>query len=325
MRFLNLIKSYFMTHPWQTAIVILLIVWMIIVRFVNYYRLEAEFVRIGGTLATHDELKSGETIDDLLDAKHFAAFSALVYPREVNGAPVPPAEDPRLEQWSQITSQWRRLDDLSAFPTQPKDSTRSQAIFDGDLVYDVWIRERQGKPTQIALAFRGTHTWGDWWSNLKWFSRWTFLGWDQYDLTRTVIDYVEGDFLRDNPDLSKNGAPEIIVAGHSLGGGLAHQAAYASKTVKRVYAFNGSAVTGFYSVDKTERDAVVKGMRIYRVGERGEVLAYLRAFMRLIYPVVERNPKILEVTYNFGKGNLIRQHSIDELTDRLLTYHPDTD
>ena len=166
--------------------------------------------------------------------------------------------------------------------------------------------------------FRGTYLLNDWWSNLRWITNWFQFGWDQYDLTRAVANYVDTDLINDTPELQGNGEPEIIAVGHSLGGGLAQQAGYASEKINRVYSFNGSAVTGFYSANKSNRTReVLSTKRIYRIGERGEVLAIFRNIMRTIYPVLEKNPKIVEVTYNFGEFGLIRNHSISDLACAL--------
>jgi hypothetical protein len=42
-------------------------------------------------------------------------------------------------------------------------------------------------------------------------------------------------------------------------------------------------VTGYYSVDPRNRDENVKGLRMERIYEHGEILAYARYVMRQIY------------------------------------------
>ena len=197
-------------------------------------------------------------------------------------------------------------------PSRPKGEDGAQTRFDGDLVYGVWKRTRSDGRKQVALVFRGTHTWGDWWSNARWITKWVpFTGWDQYDLARTVANHVTTELTKEGQALAEFKDAEFIVAGHSLGGGQAHQAGYAANAIKRVYSFNGSSVTGFYSVEKVQRDQNKEGMRVYRIGERGEILAILRGIMRVIYPVVEKNPKIVEVTYNFSTfANTVNPHTL---------------
>ena len=55
------------------------------------------------------------------------------------------------------------------------------------------------------------------------------------------------------------GPTQITAVGHSLGGGLAQLAAYSDPRIRRVYAFDPSMVTGYYSVDPLHRDQNVKG------------------------------------------------------------------
>ena len=319
MNLFSRIRNFFSNHWLGSSIIAFLIVWMIGVRFYNYANLESGYARISGILESVEELRSGATADYLLAASDFASMSALVYLDESNGGAI----NSRLAEdgidLSDSLEGWTEIELPASLPMKPDDFDNDQAWLDGELVYSIWIRELDDKKAEVALVFRGTHTWGDWWSNLRWFTRFLSFGWDQYDLTRTVARHVEKNVKTLHPALSGKESVEIIAAGHSLGGGLAQQAGYAAESIKRVYSFNGSSVTGHYSViGDVEKSK--EGMRIYRVGERGEVLAYLRAFMRLIYPVVERNPKIVEVTYNFGSGNLIKQHSMAELAKALQDF-----
>ena len=39
---------------------------------------------------------------------------------------------------------------------------------------------------------------------------------------------------------------------------------------------------------------------------------------RVVYPVTERDPHIVEVTYNFNRGNAVGQHSIQKLACALI-------
>lgn len=299
-------------HPYQSAFLLVAILWLLGVRTYNILTLEKGYSRIAGLLESVDDLKNGTTASELYDAKYFAAMSAEVYRLPHNG-------DAKTEQSAcnlgEILSDWTLLPPSDTDPTRPDDTERDQARWDGQLVYGVWYRSVGPEKVQIALVFRGTHTWGDWWSNAHWITQYLSSGWDQYDLTRSLANHVVNNVLSDHPELQALGEPEFIAAGHSLGGGLAQQAGYANSRIKRVYSFNGSSVTGFYDVP--DRDQTKIGMRIYRIGERGEVLSLLRTFMKIIYPVVEKNPKIVEATYNFGTLGLVSQHSIDDLACAL--------
>lgn len=299
-------------HPYQSAFLLFAVVWLLGVRTYNILTLEKGYSRIAGLLESVEDLKNGTTASDLYDARFFAAMSAEVYR-------LPHKGDAKTEQSAcnlgEILSDWKLLPPSDTDPTRPDGNDRDQARWDGQLVYGVWYRSVGPEKVQIALVFRGTHTWGDWWSNAHWITKYLSSGWDQYDLTRTLANHIVDNVMTEYPELQALGDPEFIAAGHSLGGGLAQQAGYANSRIKRVYSFNGSSVTGFYDVP--DRNETKIGMRIYRISERGEILSLLRTFMKIIYPVVEKNPKIVEATYNFGTFGLVTQHSIDDLACAL--------
>ena len=313
MPILRAIMSAVRRRPISSALFVLIIVWLAFVRVYNVLRLEPGYARISGLLESTRDLQSGTTAAELLEAKHFAAMSAEVYrlahiaDSKTDAAPC---------DLKKVLSGWTLLPHSADLPDKPSKDERSKASWDGDLVYGIWHRRLPSGKVQFALVFRGTHTWGDWWSNARWVTKHLNMGWDQYDLARRVATYVSKDLLDKKPELLGDGPPEIIAAGHSLGGGLAQQAGYASPAIRRVYSFNGSSVTGFYDV--TEREKNKRGMRIYRISERGEVLALLRGLMKIVYPVVERDPKIVQASYNFGTLGLISQHSMDDLACALI-------
>ena len=104
-----------------------------------------------------------------------------------------------------------------------------------------------------VVAFRGTvgGNKGDWESNFHWILR-AFPIYDQYDQVR---DHV-GDFIGhiESDPCYRRGPTQITAVGHSLGGGLAQLAAYSDPRIRRVYAFDPSMVTGYYSVDPSNRE-----------------------------------------------------------------------
>jgi pimeloyl-ACP methyl ester carboxylesterase len=109
----------------------------------------------------------------------------------------------------------------------------------------------------------------------------------------------------------------MLTAGHSLGGGLAQQAAYAHPEIKYVVAFDPSPVTGFRSVPEPSRTVNRQGIIIDRVYERGEILAYIRTFLRKILPLSLKDPTITEVRFNVTQGDPIKQHSMVKLARGL--------
>lgn len=188
---------------------------------------------------------------------------------------------------------------------------------------EVWYnRERN----TLAIAFGGTvfDSGKDWLSNLRW-----FVPGDRNDeytaLVRRFIPALRDKFieLKGQPDNAALSSATLVSTGHSLGGGLAQQFAYALDPddrlprVSTVYAFNPSPVTGYYSVDDAVRDANSRNLKIERIYERGEILASLRSVLRVFYPLSASNPAISEVRYNlFWKpqaitvGGAVRQHSM---------------
>ena len=113
---------------------------------------------------------------------------------------------------------------------------------------------------------------------------------------------------------------QLVSVGHSLGGGLAQEMAYALPDkpnvprITKVYAFNSSPVTGFYSVPAEQRDINTKTLNIYRIFEHGEILAYVRLLSSYIIPPSAIDPAISEIRYNFDPSwNIIDNHSMGKL------------
>ena len=116
----------------------------------------------------------------------------------------------------------------------------------------------------------------------------------------------------------------LFATGHSLGGALAQQFAYAlpqSPVVPRVQAvvaFDPPPVSGYYSVDPAQRRANERNLAIDRVFERGEALAPLRSLINLIYPPPAEHPTVRSVRYQlFYTLNPLPRHSMGKLACRL--------
>lgn len=180
----------------------------------------------------------------------------------------------------------------------------------------VWLQNR-AVCTEAVVAFRGTvgGSEGDWVSNLHWLTR-NLPVYDQYDQVR---DHV-GDFLAklDGQPCYRPGPTLIVAVGHSLGGGLAQLASYADKNVRRVYAFDPSMVTGFYSSKLEGRDHNVVGHRTERVYEHGEILAYPRLLLRQFTPPTPCDPRIVTVRFDILHGNGFTQHGLTPFATALL-------
>jgi hypothetical protein len=210
-----------------------------------------------------------------------------------------------------------------------------------DLYVTVWERKSSNRTT-VVVAFKGTDfwSWQDWNSNLRWFTRLIPGNIDQYD---EVVDDFGPAFIKaykEHVAISQEKDTDVIYAtGHSLGGGLAQQFAYALPLndpqappservprVSRVYAFDPSPVTGYYSVPEHIRDVnelglpnEAKGLEIGRILEKGEILSYLRGIVSLVYFPSGKDPAIEGVRFNlFPSLNPIESHSIDELACKLF-------
>lgn len=181
------------------------------------------------------------------------------------------------------------------------------------LRFSVYFRdEGAARPVTVGVAFRGTDftSWTDWHSNL----RWVLPGRDQYDVvaeaTKSVIADSKDEIAR---RLGRTVTDwHIVATGHSLGGGLAQLFAYKSDEVRGAVVFDPSPVTGFHSC--VTDDEVNCNVPIWRVYERKEVLAYLRAFTRLFYPLSEN---ITELEFDLLGGNIVANHSMPRFYSQL--------
>lgn len=188
---------------------------------------------------------------------------------------------------------------------------------------EVWSNASTNK---IAVAFGGTvaRNIKDWESDLRWFIHFKQ---DQY----SVIVQTFGDAFVDAYLKRKSTAncrfpdhPQVFSTGHSLGGGLAQDFAYSLPEnagvprVTKVFAFDPSPVTGFYSVEESLRTFNSHGLLIDRIYERGEILAYARSIINFFYKPSAVNAEIRQLRFNlFPTHNPFAGHSIAELALKL--------
>jgi pimeloyl-ACP methyl ester carboxylesterase len=233
-----------------------------------------------------------------------------------------PADDRRAAQW---LHEWRYLWSCDGpEECRVRMAGRNEPV--GGLGVQIWARKGLRCP-EVVIAFRGTMggNKGDWESNFHWILR-SFPIYDQYDQVRDHI----GDFIAhiERDPCYRQGITQITTVGHSLGGGLAQLAAYSDWRIRRVYAFDPSMVTGFYSVDPPNRDRNVQGQRIERVYEMGEVLAYGRLIMLHTIPLSPCNPRVVSVRFHVFHGAPIALHSLTDLDNGLIEaargYEPET-
>ena len=176
------------------------------------------------------------------------------------------------------------------------------------LQYQMWARRDCG---EVAIAFRGTDrgSLGDWLSNFHGVMRVLKLP-DQYEQVQWAIDRI----VRMARSVCGKSAA-IVTVGHSLGGGLAQQAAYMTNDIRRVYAFDPSFITGWYD-EHTRR--LVKGLTIDRVYEHGEILAYARFVIRRLVPETVCDPLVRGFRVDLIHGQPIFQHSMEELASEFI-------
>lgn len=238
-----------------------------------------------------------------------------------------PAEDCGPNQAIPMPAGWIRWDN---FPSKALSvEMRRRGLF-------LLVVERESAPREIVVVFEGTNftELPDWTANLRWFLRFIPGFEDQYTLTAkkvaeefyTQLSSTPSNYVLD-PNIDTlyhpSGDPvRIVSTGHSLGGGLAQHFAYTFKQVpptakgprvSEVFAFDPSPVTGWFSTSDPPRSHNAHGLRINRIFEHGEVLAYIRLFTSRLSSYTE-HPSVWEYRYNFDpKANIIRNHSMRSL------------
>ena len=188
---------------------------------------------------------------------------------------------------------------------------------------EVW--SQPGARPRVAVAFGGTEfkNLKDWMSNLRWFIP---IRNDEYtqivkQIAPAFVDAFAGRAAQPAWAYLKDAT--VSSTGHSLGGGLAQQFAYAlplraPRRVTQVFAFDPSPVTGFYSVAAEVRDVNKTGLLIDRIYERDEILASVRSVLAVVYPPSAADPSLRGVRFNaFDTRNPLSGHSIAELACRL--------
>lgn len=156
---------------------------------------------------------------------------------------------------------------------------------------EVWSNEASNT---VIVAFGGTASMKDIGANARWF--WPFGDPDAYE---TLTDSYVPAFIAayqarvSRPDGVWLKGARVVSTGHSLGGGLAQRFAYSLVPhsdvpgVKEVYGFNPSPVSGKRGIkDFSER---AKDLKIYRIYNRGEILAGVRSILQWGNPGNERN------------------------------------
>jgi len=252
---------------------------------------------------------SGETLQDWKSVAEaaklhwpyaWAALAAYQDSHDPHRKPLQTSADcpePHVFLRSQGWELWDRLPLLSQQEDEipPEMRPVAQAMRDAHLRAEVWAHRGRG---EVVVAFGGTavSSLEDWKSNAHWLLQPLGIR-DAYDvLSDSFIPAFKQEYLRRSA-LAGGGwlkNARVIPVGHSLGGGLAQRLAYslwyekALPAAKEVYAFNPSPVSGKRSTADYGRqpkaEQPYKGLVIYRVYNRGEILASLRSVLQLGNP-----------------------------------------
>lgn len=185
---------------------------------------------------------------------------------------------------------------------------------------EVWEKTREDQPSILAVTSGGTvfNNQKDWWSNFRWFLP------THRDAYSDVVHSFAPAFVEEFIKTGHAASIELVSTGHSLGGGLAQQFAYAHcltdqvPRVSKVYAFDPSPVTGFFRVKRSVRNVNRKGLKIQRIFERGEILAIVRSMTSVLWKPSAHAPVIRGVRYFlFFAWNPIVGHSMTRLAVRM--------
>lgn len=204
----------------------------------------------------------------------------------------------------------------------PRDESLKTEIEKYHLRVEVWSKQ---SPPQVAVAFGGTvfDNRNDWRANLRWFLP---KHDDQYTLVVKRLGPAFTEELKRRVAQGEWGGarPAIVATGHSLGGGLAQQFAYALPLdrevpkVSMVYAFHPSPVTGYFSVEQATREENAKDLKIERIYERGEILAVLRSLQSVFFKPSEKEPVITGYRYSVvHKADPVQDHSLGKFACAL--------
>lgn len=179
------------------------------------------------------------------------------------------------------------------------------------------FRSTHRERPELVLAFPGMDLskFSDWWAALRWITRHVPALDDKFRQVRantgTLIAWLRDRYGSHN---------RLIAVGHSLGGGLAQQAAYATGGFDEVLAFNPTFVTGWFETANEEiRRANAKNLHIFRVYEDGEVLAFLWQIVESFFPLARPpNPRVTRIRTHFYSGFApFQKHKIVEMSNSL--------
>ena len=156
---------------------------------------------------------------------------------------------------------------------------------------------------EVIVAFGGTaaSSWEDWKANLHWFLEPIGVR-DEYDVvTDTFFPAFVAEFNRrlKLPGWEWLRTARLVPTGHSLGGGLAQTFTYSAwwdndlPRPLEVFAFDPTPVSAKRSTPAFKKHTAesfpYRGLKIYRIYNRGEILASLRSLLHFGNPNPDMN------------------------------------
>ena len=290
------------------------------------------------------ELKPWKTVQEASDVHWPYAWSAVAAYQDSDDPKRKPLEtSPTCPEPHLFLSQrhWKQWTELPSLKPREREAyaDRAQAMRDVHLRAEVWSN---AATRQVVVAFGGTaaSSWDDWKANLRWVLAF-FDPTDEYTvLTDTFVPTFVQEYQRreSEPDWTWLKDARVISTGHSLGGGLAQRFAYSLQaksgipTVKEVYAFDPSPVSGKRSSPDFPEQA--DGLTIYRIYNRGEILASLRSLVHFGNPGDRRNQGQTWVDIRYRDNwtwktllpsGSVHAHSMFDLARFMATNLPPTD
>lgn len=171
----------------------------------------------------------------------------------------------------------------------------------------------QRNSCELAVVFRGTnfHELADWKSNLRWLL--------PFSITKDQYDYVQYGIKHVIAHAGCGGRRSVVMVGHSLGGGLAQVAAFATPGTKYVFAFDSSPVTGWLEQDPKTALENNKHLPVDRIYEVGEILQAARFVLQGFSNPRSCQPRTRLVRFNHKSGGSpVSQHGIEELKKSFI-------
>ena len=179
------------------------------------------------------------------------------------------AEPPGYGMPKDAFGEWRRW-------TEGADTSSPPCVDKDGLYYETYVHlDGDGAIDEAIIAFRGTENSrsqiiDDWSTNFA-----AAFGFQpsEYRMARSSMRGLIEALERSRD--SQGRPPAIYATGHSLGGGLAQQLGYMSKSIRAVVVFNTTPVTN-WSALRLDRDIQNDFPTIYRLEHGGEFLSFPR-------------------------------------------------